>query len=283
LFDEGGFPIRLRVAIPVHERKELASYIQKHGRGNEWLQWDMVKIFLDGSIGSNTAWMLEEYLGHPGDCGLVVTQREEFLRQVRECNEENLKVLVHAIGDAAVRTALDVFEECGPGFYRMEHAQHIHPDDLPRFAELGVIPCVQPIHLSDDGRWAEGILGEKRASQSFPFAGLIKSGALLAGGTDWPIAPASPWLNLHAAVARQTNDGSNPDGWYPSQALSLEQALLMSTVSCAQASGEGSCLGMLSPGHWADFAILDRDLFSAPIDCLPNVNVIHRRIAGKQI
>ncbi|HJM40042.1 MAG TPA: amidohydrolase [Planctomycetota bacterium] len=280
--EKGELPIRLRVAIPAHERADLVAYVHEHGCGNEWLQWDMIKIFLDGSLGSHTAWMLQDYTDAPGDRGLVVTNSENLKRQVMECNAANLKVLVHAIGDAAVRNALDVFEECGPGQYRIEHAQHIHPEDLPRFSELGVISCIQPIHLADDARWLEDVLGEERARWSYPWATMKDAGATLAGGTDWPIAPASPWLNLHTAITRETNDGKNPGGWFPEQGIGLEYALKMMTQGSAMASGEGDCLGKLAPGFWADMAILNRDIFELPSSSLLEVEAVSTWVAGKQ-
>jgi predicted amidohydrolase YtcJ len=177
-----------------------------------------------------------------------------------------LHLIVHAIGDRAIRLQLDIFErvarENGPRDrrFRIEHAQHIAPADLARFAELGVIASVQPYHAIDDGRWAERLIGVERARTTYAFRSLLDSGARLAMGSDWPVAPATPLEGIYAAATRRTLDENRPDGWHPAQKISVEEALRGYTIDAAYASFAEGDTGSLSRGKLADFALLDRDI-----------------------
>lgn len=285
-------PLRLRVAVPLTELEQLSSFISEHGHGNPMLGWNMCKVFADGSLGARTACMLEEYADAPGEFGLVVTPVEDIKPLALAAVSEGMQVLIHAIGDAAVRGALDVFaglprqsasHEIKSGSYRIEHAQHIHPDDVSRFEELGVIASVQAIHLCDDARIVERRLGEERSRWSYPLRALHDSGAVLSAGTDWPIAPASPWLNLHAAVTRNNSGNGCSNVFGPEQCLHLEQALRMSTDGGALASSEAGTLGRLEPGYHADFVLLDRDIFASEPDALLEVKAMATWVGGCQV
>jgi predicted amidohydrolase YtcJ len=176
-------------------------------------------------------------------------------------------VAVHAIGDRANRLQLDVFERVaranGPRDrrFRIEHAQHIAPDDIPRFATLGVIASMQPYHTIDDGRWAEAVIGRRRSETSYAFRSLLDAGARLAFGSDWSVAPPTPIDGIYAAVTRRTLDGKHPAGWIPEQRISVEEALRAYTIDGAYAAFTESDLGTLEPGKLADMVIIDRDLF----------------------
>jgi len=202
----------------------------------------------------------------PEDRGLLVNEPADIERWVREADAAGLQVTVHAIGDRAISMLLDIFDRAaeanGPRDrrFRMEHAQHIHPDDVARFAELKVIPSMQPYHAIDDGRWAEKVIGPERAETTYAFAGLLEQNAELALGSDWPVAPPTPLEGIYAAVTRRTLDGANPEGWVPQQKITVEQALEGYTSGAARAGFAEDRLGSLEPGKLADFVILDRDI-----------------------
>ena len=278
-------PIRLRVAVPLSEQVEHAKFIEQHGNGTPLISWNMSKVFIDGSLGSKTALMLNDYRGNSGGRGVLVTGREELLKQLEHLNNKKIIVLIHAIGDAAVRLALDVIEQLraqgmDESLVRIEHAQHIHPSDIPRFKSNQVMASIQPIHLTDDARSIEQLLEQKELVNAFPWQSQVSAGSQLALGTDWPIANPSPWLNIHAAVTRQSNDGNNPDGWFPDQALRLRQALSFYTTGSALAANEANELGVLAPDYWADFTILDTDIFDGDVSSLLTVKCLATWVAG---
>jgi predicted amidohydrolase YtcJ len=179
-------------------------------------------------------------------------------------------VIVHAIGDLAIRTQLDVFESAIAANgardrrFRIEHAQHLDPADVPRFSRLGVLASVQPYHAIDDGRWAERVIGLRRANMAFAFRALLDAGARLALGSDWPVAPPSPLEGIYAAVTRRTLDGAHPDGWISNQRIRVEEALRGYTSDAAFASFEEGEKGILARGMLADFAVIDRDITRIP-------------------
>ena len=221
---------------------------------------------MDGSLGSHTAAFFDPFTDAPEDRGLLVNDPADIERWVRDADAADLQVTVHAIGDRAIAMLLDIFDAVaqsnGPRDrrFRMEHAQHIHPDDVARFAELGVIPSMQPYHAIDDGRWAEKVIGPERAETTYAFASLLEHDAALAFGSDWPVAPPTPLEGIYAAVTRRTLDGANPEGWVPQQKISVEQALAAYTRGAARAGFAENRVGSLVPGKLADFVILDQDI-----------------------
>jgi predicted amidohydrolase YtcJ len=194
--------------------------------------------------------------------------------------------MVHAIGDSAIRDLLDLFldavEANGPRDrrFRMEHAQHIHPDDIERFAVQDIIASMQPYHAIDDGRWAEDVIGAERSRTTYAFRSLVDVGARVAFGSDWAVAPATPIEGIYAAVTRRTLDGANPDGWVPAEKISVEQALHAYTTVAAYASFEEDLKGMLKPGLLADFVLIDRDLTAIPEDTLRDARVLATVVGG---
>ncbi|HLU48467.1 MAG TPA: amidohydrolase, partial [Planctomycetota bacterium] len=220
-----------------------------------------VKAFTDGSLGSSTALFLEPYLSDPSTIGLALADSSpggDLERQVGAAIERGLQPAIHAIGDRAIRELLDLYERIDGydkidarsmgtmkavdaiGFFRIEHAQHIHPDDLGRFAKLGVVASMQPYHAIDDGRWAEGRIGAERLKTSYAFRSLRRRAAMLAFGSDWPVAPLSPWEGIYAAVTRRTLDGKHPDGWVPEERITIEGALDAYTFGSAIAAAPWS-------------------------------------------
>ena len=200
-----------------------------------------------------------------------------------------LQLNIHAIGDKAIRDLLDIFQDVarlnGERHRRfpMEHAQHIHPDDIARFAVQDVIANMQPYHAIDDGRWAEGVIGPQRAKTTYAFRSLIDSGANAALGSDWYVAPADPLAGIYAAVTLRTLDGSNPDGWVPQQKITVEQALSAYTYTGAHASFEKDRKGRIKAGTLADVALIDRDLTVIPPETIRDAKVLKTIVGGRVV
>jgi predicted amidohydrolase YtcJ len=246
----------------------VADEVMRRGAGDEWLRLAGVKGFVDGSLGSMTAFFSDPYQADPGNRGLRVTDPSDLARCVRGADAAGLQVAVHAIGDEANRELLDLFqavtEETGSRRrrFRIEHAQHLHPADTARFADLDVIASVQPYHAIDDGRWAESVIGHQRAARMHVFRSLADSGARLAFGSDWTVAPLDPLSGIYAAVTRRTLDGQHPDGWFPDEAVSIDQALRAYTSGAAFAGCREDDIGTIEPDKRADLVMLSDDLFA---------------------
>jgi predicted amidohydrolase YtcJ len=287
--DAGKLITRIYAAVPLTTAQLLAKEVRAHGRGDEWLRIGMLKCFVDGSLGSHTAAFFEPFTDTPGDSGLLVNAPEDLLRWVSQADSAGLQVAVHAIGDRANALLLDIHAQVaarnGPRDrrFRIEHAQHLRPADIPRFAQLEVIASMQPYHAIDDGRWAEKVIGPERIKTTYAFRSLIDSGAHLVFGSDWYVAPPSPLLGIHAAVTRRTIDGRNPDGWVPEQKITVEEALRAYTASAAYASFEEAEKGTLEPGKLADFAVLDRDIMRIPPEEIAEAKVVMTVVGGKTV
>jgi predicted amidohydrolase YtcJ len=257
---------RIYAAVPLSTHERLAAHVQANGRGDAWFRTGLLKAFVDGSLGSHTAAMLEPFTDAPTDTGFFVTDPDTMLARMRAADAAGLQLAIHAIGDRAIRTQLDLFAtvlaEHGPRDrrWRIEHAQHIHPDDVGRFAELGVIASMQPYHAIDDGRWAEKVIGPERARGTYAFRALLDAGAALAFGSDWFVAPPTPLEGIYAAVTRRTLDDANPGGWVPEQKITVDEALRAYTRGAAHAGFAEMTSGVLASGMLADFVLLDRDL-----------------------
>jgi predicted amidohydrolase YtcJ len=282
----GDLITRIYAVTPLHEWQKLADDIDRNGRGNEWLKTGGVKGFMDGSLGSHTAAMLEPFTDTPEQSGFLLDSIDNLRAMMLGADGAGLQLNIHAIGDKAIRDLLEIFldvaEENGDRDrrFRMEHAQHIHPDDLPRFAVQEVIASMQPYHAVDDGRWAQRVIGPGRAKTTYAFRSLIESGAHVALGSDWYVAPADPIAGIYAAVTRRTLDGANPDGWVPEQKITVEQALRGYTVEGAYASFEEDRKGMIKAGMLADLVLLDRDLTAIPPETIRNTKVLKTIVGG---
>lgn len=202
-------------------------------------------------------------------------------------DKAGLQVAVHAIGDRANRTLLDIYERVArengqrDRRFRVEHAQHLRPRDVDRFASLGVIASMQPYHAIDDGRWATGVIGPVRSKTTYAFRSLLNAKARLAFGSDWFVAPPSPVDALYAAVTRRTLDDGNPGGWVPEQRIQLEEAVRIHTAGSAYAGFQEGITGTLSPGRRADFVVFDRDITKAPAENLPEACVRYTVVEGR--
>jgi predicted amidohydrolase YtcJ len=286
---DGRSQTRIRAAVPLSTFRRLAVTVANDGRGDDWLSIGSLKAFVDGSLGSHTAAFLEPFTDAPNDTGLLVNSEETLYLWTREATSLHLQVMVHAIGDRAVRMQLNIFERvwneqhpADPRF-RIEHAQHIAPSDLARFAGAGVIASMQPYHAIDDGRWAEKVIGPERAKTSYAFRSLLDAHARLAFGSDWDVAPPTPLEGIYAAVTRRTLDDKNPDGWVPAQKITVEEALRAYTSDAAYAEFAEKRKGTLEVGKLADFVLLDRDLTQIPAPEIRYVRVLATVVGGKTL
>ena len=281
--------VRIYAAVPLAEWQRLVDDVAQNGRGDEMLTTGVLKGFMDGSLGSHTAAMLEPFTDAPDDRGMLINRVEDMRSWVQSADAAGLHVAVHAIGDSAIRDLLDIYldvvEANGPRDrrFRMEHAQHIHPDDLPRFAAQDVIASMQPYHAIDDGRWAERVIGPERAATTYAFRSLLDQGARVSFGSDWFVAPASAIEGIHAAVTRQTLDGAHPDGWVPEQKITVEQALRAYTATGAYASYDEDNRGRLKKGMLADFVVLDRDLTAIDVADIRGTRVLRTVVGGRSV
>jgi predicted amidohydrolase YtcJ len=283
----GRLPIRVYAAVPIASWRRLDELIAREGRGDDLLAWGAVKGFVDGSLGSTTAWFYEPYTDAPETTGLMVTDTAALRRQVLDAHAAGLHVVIHAIGDRANDWLLDVFAEARAAVpsadprFRIEHAQHLTRAAIARIAAEAVIPSMQPYHAIDDGRWAEKRIGPDRIRTTYAFRDLIDAGAPVAMGSDWTVAPLDPLYGIYAAVTRRTLDGAHPNGWVPEQRITLEEALRGYTGNAAYAARREHDLGTLEPGKYADLVVLDQDLRTSPPESLDQVRVDLTMVGGR--
>jgi predicted amidohydrolase YtcJ len=282
----GELTLRVLAHIPAEVLDAAVELGLRDGLGSKWLRLAGVKAFADGSLGSRSAWMLDPFEGEPRNYGIPTMTPGALRNLVRQANHAGLSVAVHAIGDAANRAVLDAIEasrDAAPTLLRnrIEHVQLLHPDDLPRLAALNVIASGQPIHATADIDLVERHWGARGAT-SYAWRSLLRTGAVLAFGSDAPVESISPLAGIHAAVTRRRADGyPNPEGWHPEQALSVEQAVRAYTMGAAYASGEEQLKGSLRPGKLADMVVLDRDIFQIdPMDIL-HTQVLATMVGGQ--
>jgi predicted amidohydrolase YtcJ len=266
---DGRMTVRLDLHWPIAARNEVVALGAEANFGNDYVRIGGVKGFMDGSLGSSTAKMFEPFDGEPKNLGVFVTPPDTMGRMIREADKAGLSVAVHAIGDEANATLLDLFAEAaranGPRDrrFRIEHVQHLRPSDYKRFAEIGVVASMQPYHAIDDGRWAEGRIGPRRCASSYAFRSLLDQGARLAFGSDWPVAPLDVLGGIDAAVNRRPLDGKHPDGWFPEQRITVAEAVEAYTLGSAYAALQERDRGSVRPGKYADLVVLSRDIFAA--------------------
>lgn len=266
LLAQGELGVRVYMMIPQEGLEKAIDLGLKTGFGNDYLRLGHLKLFADGSLGSQTAHMLEPFYGQPDNCGIPVLSWDELQDIVGRADEAEIACAVHAIGDAANRKALDIFAQMrargvrGGLRHRIEHAQLLHPDDIPRFKQLGIIASMQPIHATSDMVMADRYWGE-RARYSYAWRSLLDSGARLAFGSDCPVESLEPLMGIYAAVTRQRASGEPEGGWYPQERLTVAEAVHAYTLGAAYASGEGRAKGSIAPGKLADLVVLSCDTF----------------------
>ena len=287
--DAGALRTRIAANVPLATWARLRDEVAARGRGDAWLRIGGLKGFVDGSLGSHTAAMLAPFSDAPADRGFFVTTEQNLYDWTAGADRAGLQVIVHAIGDRAIRTQLDIFERVAKEHgardrrFRIEHAQHIAPADVARFGALGVVPSMQPYHAIDDGRWADRVIGTERAKGTYAFKSLLDAGARLAFGSDWFVAPPTPLDGIYAAVTRRTLDDRNPTGWVPEQKIAVEQALRAYTTGSAFAGFQEQDVGMIRAGMLADLVIIDQDITRLKPESIRDARVMLTMVGGRVV
>jgi predicted amidohydrolase YtcJ len=283
----GSLITRIYAVVPISTWERLRDTVAARGHGDAWVRIGGLKGFVDGSLGSHTAAFLQPFSDSPRDSGLLVNTEHDLYSWTSGADRAGLQVMVHAIGDRAIRMQLGIFErverENGnrDRRFRIEHAQHIAPADIPRFTSLGVIASMQPYHAIDDGRWADRVIGAERARTTYAFRSLRDAGARLAFGSDWFVAPPTPLEGIYAAATRRTLDDRNPDGWVPEQKITVEDALRAYTIGGAYASFDEGDKGSLERGKLADFVLIDHDLTRVAPETIRDAKVTMTVVGGR--
>ena len=271
LLEAGEMTVRVSGHQPLPEWQRLARVGLRRGFGNEMLQVGALKGFSDGSLGSTTALFFHVYNDAPSSHGLPADQmipESKMLSNIVGADKAGLQVAVHAIGDKANERVLSFFVEAAQRNgardrrFRIEHAQHLRPQEIRKFAELGVVASMQPYHCIDDGVWAEKRIGRERAKGTYAFRSLLDAGATLAFGSDWFVAPMEPLLGIYAAVTRRTLDGKHPGGWVPEQKITVAEAIRAYTMGSAYASFDEKRKGSIEAGKLADMVVLSDDILT---------------------
>jgi predicted amidohydrolase YtcJ len=267
LRDEGALRLRILQHIALERLDDAIAHGMRSGTGDEWIRIGAVKMFLDGALGSRTAWMREPYEDGSG-CGMRTMDPDEFRAVVRRAAQHGIASTVHAIGDAAVCLALDVLGDSAVRVaampHRIEHLQCCPVDRIGDAARRGIVCSMQPSHLMTDWAIADRHWGERRARGTYAFGSLLRSGTILAFGSDVPVEPVDPRRGLHAAILRQDTSGAPSDGWFPCERIAPMDALRGYTTGPAAAAGLGVPAGTLGPGAAADFAAWDQDPCAQP-------------------
>jgi predicted amidohydrolase YtcJ len=288
LIDEGRIGVRLWVMVSednAHAAPRLKQY-RTIDYGGGHLTVRAIKRLMDGALGSRGAWMLEPYSDKPESTGLNTTPVAEIEETARLAMANDYQLCVHAIGDRANRETLNVFERAFRGNpaktdrrWRVEHAQHLAPADIPRFGQLGVIASMQGIHCTSDAPYVIARLGQQRAEQgAYVWQKLMKSGALVANGTDAPVEDVDPIPSFYASVSRKVKDGSI---FYPDQRMSRMEALRSYTINAAFAGFDETVKGSLRPGKLADITVFSKDLMIVPEDEIPSTRILYTIVGGK--
>ena len=291
-FEAGNLTVRIYAFTPLPDIDKPSGVRPVRRNVNDHLRIGGVKGFMDGSLGSTTAWFFEPYLDAPKSTGLPAAMwfpEGNMKRLIQKADAANLQVAVHAIGDRANEELLNIYEyvEAKNGMkdrrFRIEHAQHLAPRSIERFRKLGVIASMQPYHLIDDGRWAAKRIGEQRLKTTYAFRSLLDKGATLNFGSDWPVAPLNPLLGVYAAVTRRTLDGKHPEGWIPEQKISVEEALNCYTRSNAYAMFAEGTVGSLAVGRFADIVVLSDSPFKVDPVKIRDIKVIKTIAGGRSV
>lgn len=261
----------------------------RYSFGSDMLRVGCLKGYADGSLGSTTAWLFEPYLDDPKSTGLAGEDIPKTPELVLAADKAGLQINIHAIGDKANATILDIFEKTVQANgardrrFRIEHAQHLRQEDIKRFGSLKVVASMQPFHIIDDGRWAWKRLDEKRLKGTYAFRSLLDSKAVLAFGSDSPVAPLNPLLGVYAAVTRRTMDDKNPSGWIPEQKITVDETVKAFTWGSAYGEFQEARKGTLEIGMLADFVILSQDIFAIDPTKIGSVKVVKTVVDGKVV
>ena len=255
--------------------------------GHLWIR--AIKLYADGALGSRGAALLQPYSDEPTNSGLLVSRPEHIEAWAEQGLQRGFQINVHAIGDRGNRIVLDAFDSALRKYpkadhrFRIEHAQVLSQEDIPRFARLGVIPSMQATHQTSDMGWAESRVGPQRIRGAYAWRSLLNTGVIIPNGTDFPVEEVNPLLTFHAAVTRQDPNNLPAGGWYPEQKMTRQEALQSMTIWPAFAGFQESVLGSLTPGKYADFVVLDRDIMTVPDTAILGARVLSTWIGGKPV
>jgi len=290
---EGKLKVRVYAMLSHESAKEhLPGGVKYQG---DYFDLRSIKLYADGAMGSRGAWLIEPYTDRPTTAdgeprvGLAVNEPDEIERMAALAHESGWQVCTHAIGDRANREVLDRYERVlgtsgtDAARWRIEHVQMLHPDDLDRFSALGVIASVQPRHCATDQRWVEARIGPERAQGAYAWASLVRRGARIALGSDFPVEPASPFLGFHAAVTREMPGAARGEGWNAHEALTRDEALRGFTIDAAYAEFAEHERGSIEPGKLADFIVIDRDIMTIPAEQIPATRVLRTVVGGETV
>lgn len=289
LIERGQFPFRNYAAVRVASEPAWAYYRERGPEvwGDGQLVVGAVKLMADGALGSRGAALHAPYCDDPANTGLVLLPPEELERLCREAAARGFQVCVHAIGDRANTLTLDAFARVLPAArpdhrFRVEHAQILAPEDLPRFRQLGVLPSMQPTHCTSDMPWAPARLGAERLRGAYAWRSLLDTGVVIPGGSDFPVEDANPFHGIHAAVTRRPPEGDDP-GWQPEQRMTREEAVRAFTTWNAFASHREADQGTLAPGHRADLVVLSEDVFTCPEARIRAIRPVLTMVGGEVV
>lgn len=279
----GALPLRVRL----YSDEDIEGW-EKSGDGNDWLSYGGRKFFLDGSLGGRTAAMSFPYVDEPSTRGILNMDDETLRRKLMVTHQKGIQAQIHAIGDAAIDQfigALESLENLGPlpgGLsHRLIHAQICRPDQMDRLARLGAVCDIQPVFVPSDIHIAEPRIGKERLTWAYAWKSMLEKGLLLTASSDAPVEPTNPWRGIWAAVERTDDDMEPEGGWLPRQKLTIEEALTLYTINPWRAVRKERRFGSIEKGKSADFAVLDRDIFSTPAHELRKVRPIMTFVGGK--
>ncbi len=288
LATDGQLPVRLHLAVRGHNNAEMKQHLNDFrmiGFGDQMLTVRAIKIQIDGALGTHGAWLLAPYSDKPDTAGLPQVALDTLRETAAIALEHGFQLNTHAIGDRGNREALDIYQEIFAESdeddlrWRIEHAQNLHPDEVPRFAAMGVIASMQGIHATSDGPWVPQRLGQERARErAYVWRSLLDAGAVICNGTDVPVEPISPIASYHASVTRLMRHGEQ---FFPEQAMDRTEALRSYTIGCARAVFEEDLLGTITPGKLADLVVLDRNLLTVAEDELAETQVEMTILGGE--
>lgn len=289
LADQGRLPVRLHMSVRGESNEEMDRRLPEYrtvGYGNHFLTIRAIKRQIDGALGTHGAWLLEPYSDLPSTSGLPQTPPESLRETAEVALRHGFQLNTHAIGDRGNREALNVYEAAFAAHpdardlrWRIEHAQNLHPDEVPRFAALGVIASMQGIHATSDGPWVPQRLGEERARRrAYVWRSLLDAGAVICNGTDVPVEPISAIASYYASVTRMMANGRR---FFPEQSMDRMEALRSYTLNCAYAVFEEDLLGSITPGKLADLVVLDRNILTVPEDEIPGTQVEMTIVGGE--
>lgn len=290
LLKKGELKTRIYSAAPLPQWKRSADQGLRGAVGDAWIRQGALKGFADGSLGSTTALFFDPYVDDPRTSGLPSDEmipESSMEDRVRQADLAQLHIMIHAIGDKANDSVLSIYDRVArtngekDRRFRIEHAQHLRPSDIPRFARQKVIASMQPYHCADDGRWALKRIGVERAKGTYAFRSLLDNGVTLAFGSDWNVAPLNPIAGIAAAVHRQTLDGKHPNGWVPEQKITVHEAVSAYTVGSAYAEFTEKEKGKIQPGFLADLVVLSEDIFTVGPDEISTAEVQMTFVDGK--